>query len=109
MLQYFIWRNAITLHGEQVKEAHNPDPPPKIPDCFEVKTKDGIDTRTAYAPNDFSDVMDRLAHELSIFLDYWINLPKFVEERVSKAATQLFAELEVRHIQVSHLFTDHEP
>ena len=106
MLQYFIWRNAITLHGEQV---HDPDPPPKIPDSFEVKTKNGIYTRTAYALNDFSDVMDRLAHELSNFLDYWINLPKFIEERVSKAATQLYVELKVRHIQVSQFFTDREP
>lgn len=53
--------------------------------------------------------MDLLADELSNFLDYWINLPKFVDERVGEAATRLYEELEVRYIHVSQFFTDHEP
>ena len=53
--------------------------------------------------------MDLLADELSNFLDYWIDLPKFVDERVSETVTRLYEELEVRHIQVSQSFTDHKP
>ena len=109
VLQYFVWKNAIALYGKQVEEVHKRKHPLKIPDSFKVKTEEGIYTRTAYAPNDFANVMDLLADELSNFLDYWINLPKFVDERVGKAATQLYEELEVRHIQVSQFFTDHGP
>ena len=108
VLQYFVWKNAIALYGKQVEEVHNLEPL-KMPDSFKVKTEEGIYTQTAYAPNDFANVMDFLVDELSDFLDYWMNLPKFVEERVSKAATQLHAELKVRYIQVCQFFTDHEP
>jgi len=49
-------------------------------------------------------LMHLLADELSNFLDYWINLPKFVDERVGEAATRLYEELEVRHIQNPNSF-----
>ena len=109
VLQYFVWKNAIALYGKRVEEVHNRKHPLKLPDSFKVKTNDGIYTRRAYVPNDFVNVMGLLADELSNFLDYWINLPKFADERVGKAATKLCEELEVRYIQVSQIFTDHEP
>jgi len=109
VLQYFVWKNAIALYGKPVEGVHKRKNPIKIPDSFQVKTADGIYFRTAYAPHEFVNVMDLLADELSNFLGYWINLPKFVDERVGKAATRLCEELEVRHIQVSQFFTDHEP
>lgn len=100
VLQYFVWRNAIALYGDCVKEVHDRKHPLKAPDSYKVKTNDGIYTRTAYASYEFVNVMDFLADELSNFLDYWINLPKFVDERVGEAASRLYEELEVRHIQV---------
>ena len=109
MLQYFVWKNAIALYGSRVEEVHNRKHPLEIPDSFKVKTNDGIFFRTVYAPHDFVNVMDLLADELSSFLDYWISLTKYVDERVGKAAARLREELEVRHIQVSHFLTDHEP
>jgi len=109
VLQYFVWKNVIALYGKPVEEVHNRKHPIKIPDSFKVETGDGIFVRTSPAPHDFVNVMDLLADEHSNFLDYWINLPKFVDERVGKAATRLCEELEVRHIQVSQFFTDHEP
>jgi hypothetical protein len=98
VLRYFVWKNAIALYGEPVEDVHRKHPL-KIPDFFKVKTKDGTHVRTGYAPHDFVNVMDLLAEDLSKLLDYWINLPKFVDERVGKAATRLHEELEVRHIQ----------
>jgi len=109
VLQFFVWKNAIVLYGKRVEEVHTRKHSLKIPDSFKVKTEEGIYTRMAYAPNDFVNVMDLLSDELSNFLDYWINLPKFVDERVGKAATRLYEELEVRHVQVSQILTDHEP
>lgn len=109
VLQYFVWKNAIALYGKPVEEVHNRKHPLKIPDSFKVKTDDGIFVRTTYAPHDFVNVMDLLADELSNFLDYWINLPKFVDERVGEAATRLYEELEVRSIHISQFFTDYEP
>jgi len=109
VLQYFFWRNAIALYGKPVEEVHNREHPLKIPDSFKVKTNDGIYFRTAYAPHEFVNIMDLLADELSNFLDYWIDFTKFIDERISKAATRLYEELEVRHIQVSQFFTEHEP
>jgi len=109
VLQYFVWKNAIALYGKPVEEVHNREHPLKIPDSFKIKTNDGIYFRTAYAPHDFVNVMDLLADEFSDFLGYWINLPRFVDEKVGKAATRLCEELEVGHIQVSQFFTDHEP
>jgi hypothetical protein len=100
VLQYFVWKNAIALYGKPVEEVHRKHPL-KIPDSFKVKTDDGIYIRTTYAPHDFVNVMDLLADELSDFLDYWVKLPKFVDERVGKAATRLCEELEVRLIQAS--------
>ena len=109
VLQFFVWKNAIALYGRCVEGVHNREHPLKIPHPFKVKTEEGIYTRTAYAPHDFVNVMDLLADELSNFLDYWIDLPKFVDERVSETVTRLYEELEVRHIQVSQSFTDHKP
>ena len=106
VLQVFVWKNAIALYGKRVEEVHTRKHPLKIPDSFKVKTEEGIFTRTSYPPQDFVNVMDLLAEELSKFLDYWIKLPKFVDERVGKAATRLCEELEVIHIQVSQFFTD---
>jgi hypothetical protein len=94
VLQYFVWKNAIALYGTPVKEVHEL----KKPESFNVKTIDGIFTRTDYLANDFVNVMDLLADELSKFLEFWINLPKFVDERVGKATRRLYEELEVRYI-----------
>ena len=96
VLQYFVWRNTIALYGKSVEAVHDRKNPLKVPDSFKVKTSDGIFSRTAYSPGVFVNVMDLLAGELSNFLDYWINLPKFVDERVGKSATRLYEELEVR-------------
>jgi len=109
VLQYFVWKNAIALYGKRVEAVHDREHPLKMPYSFKVKTDDGIYLRTAYTPHDFVNVMDLLAGELSNFLDYWIDLTKLVDERVGNAATRLYEELKVRHIQVSHFFTDHEP
>ena len=111
VLQYFVWRNATALYGKRVEAVHTRKHPLKIPDSFKVNTSDGIFSRTTYSPHDFVNVVDLLADELSNFLDYWINLPKFVDERVGEAATRLYEELEVGHIQVLRLFFyfDHEP
>lgn len=98
VLQYFVWKNATSLYGKSVEAVHDRKHPLKIPDSFKVKTKDGIYARTAYSPHDFVNVMDLLADELSNFLDYWINLPKFVDERVGEAVTRLYEELEVSYI-----------
>jgi hypothetical protein len=99
VLRYFVWKNAIALYGKNVEDVHNRMHPLKIPDSFKVKTIAGTQVRRGYIPHDFVNVMDLLAEDLSKFLDYWINLPKFVDERVGKAATRLHEELEVRHIQ----------
>jgi len=98
VLQYFVWRNAIALYGKSVEEVHRKHPL-KIPESFMIKTNDGVYSQSTYTPHDFVNVMDLLADELSNFLDYWINLPKFVDERVGEAATRLYEELEVRHVQ----------
>jgi len=47
--------------------------------------------RSSYIAN----VVALLAEKLSKFIDYWDNVPKFVEDEVSKSATSLHDELEV--------------
>jgi hypothetical protein len=109
VLQFFVWKNAIVLYGKRVEAVHDRKNPLKIPASFNVKTTDGIEPRTAYSSNDFVNVMDVLADELSKFLDFWRNLPKFVDERVGETAKRLHEELEVRFIQVLRCFPHRDP
>jgi len=93
IMHYFMWKNAVKLFPGQNTDL--PAPGQTIPHTFKVKTEKGIETRSSYNANDFPYVAALLAEELSKFIDFWDNVPKFVEEGVSKSATSLRDELEV--------------
>ena len=93
IMHYFMWKNALKLFPGQTTRL--PAPGRTIPHTFKVKTEKGIETRSSYIPNDFAHVVALLAEELSKFIGYWDNVPKFVEEDVSQSATSLREELEV--------------
>ena len=92
-MHHFMWKNAVKIFPTLT--ASLPHPSQTIPHPFRVKTEKGIETRLSYIASDFVDVVALLADELSKFVDYWQNVPKFVEEEVSKSAKLLRNELEV--------------
>ena len=100
LMHYFMWKNALKLSQSPTTL---PAPGPTIPHTFKVKTEKGIETRSSYNTNDFVNVVALLAEELSEFLDYWNNIPKFVEEDVSQSGTSLRDELEVLFVLISQL------
>jgi hypothetical protein len=57
--------------------------------------KSDIVTRYSYTEGDFVNVVSLLANELSRFLDYWANVPRYVEEDVTRSAARLQDEIEV--------------
>ena len=92
-MHYFMWKNALKLFSGH--DMRLPAPGQPIPHSFKVKTENGIETRSSYIPNDFVNVVALLADELSKFIAFWDNVPKFVEEDVSQSARSLHDELEV--------------
>ena len=96
-----MWKNSVKLFPTLTAEL--PRPSQTIPRPFKVKTEKGIETRTKYVATDFVHVVALLAEELSKFLDYWENVPKFVEEEVSQSATLLRDELEVPFLSIHRL------
>jgi hypothetical protein len=99
LMHYFMWKNAIKLFPGQTTPL--PVPGQTIPPTFKVKAEKGIETRSSYIANDFTNVIALLAEELSKFIDYWDNVPKYVEEAVSLSATSLRDELEVLFVLIS--------
>ena len=97
LMHYFMWKNALKLSQSPTTLFA---PGPTIPHTFKVKTEKGIETRSSYNTNDFVNVVALLAEELSEFLDYWSNVPKFVEEDVSQSGTSLRDELEVLFVPI---------
>src|SRR5258708_33060212 len=100
-MDYFMWNNAVKMFP--TLSAKLPRPSPTLPRPFKVKTEKGIETRTKYLATDFAHVIALLAEQLSKFLDYWENIPKFVEEEVSQSATLLRDELEVLFLSIPRL------
>ena len=95
----FMWKNALKLFSGYAMRL--PAPGQTIPHSFKVKTENGIETRSSYIPNDFVNVVALLTEELSTFIAFWDNVPKFVEEHVSQSATSLRDELEVLYVFTS--------
>ena len=91
VMHFFMWKNAVKLFPT----AELPAPNQTIPHPFKIKTENGPKTRSLYLASDFAGVIEFLAEELCKFLDYWENVPQFVEEEVSKSAKLLRNELEV--------------
>ena len=69
--------------------------PSHIRPVFRVKTEFEIATRYSYAEGDLVCVISLLADELSGFLDYWANVPHYIEEDVTRSAGRLQDEVEV--------------
>ena len=67
VIHYFMWKNAVKLFP--TRTADLPAPSRMNPHPFNVKTKNGIETRWTYLENDFVHVVALLVEELSKFLD----------------------------------------
>ena len=98
VMHYFMWKNAVKMFP--TAHVSLPGPSQTIPHPFKVKTEKGIETRSSFIASDFVDVVALLADELSKFLDYWENVPKFIDEKVSKSTTLLRDELEVLFLSI---------
>ena len=97
VMHFFMWKNAVKLFPTAGLSA----PSQTIPHPFKIKTEHGIETRLSYLASDFMGVIALLAEELSEFLDYWHNVPQFVEEEVSESAKLLRNELKVLFLSIA--------
>lgn len=62
---------------------------------FDIRTEAGIELRSISVKS-LPSVLSLLRHDLTTFLSFWSSVPEFVEEDITRAATALKDEVEVR-------------
>ena len=97
VMHYFMWKNTMKLFPT----ADLPAPNQAIPHPYKIQTEKGTKSRSLYLASDFAGVIALLVEDLRKFLDYWDNVPQFVEEEVSKSAKLLRNELEVLFLSIT--------